>query len=94
MTVMAKEILELTNNLTEDELAAAKSQLKGNIILAMESTESRMNRLAKGEFYFGRYIPLDEILSSLEAVTIFRASTGCGRNVKSRQLYYSGFRPC
>ncbi len=37
--------------------------------LAMESTDSRMNRLAKGEFYFGRYnIPLDEIINSLEKV--------------------------
>ncbi len=69
MQIMGKETLELSENITDEDIVTAKSQIRGNIILAMESTESRMNRLAKGEFYFGRHIPLDEIISSLENVT-------------------------
>ncbi len=69
LQTMGKETLELSRRVTDEDIVTAKSQIKGNIILAMESTDSRMNRLAKGEFYFGRYIPLDEIIGSMEKVT-------------------------
>jgi predicted Zn-dependent peptidase len=69
MSVTGKETLSLARNLTEEDISTAKSQIKGSIILAMESTDSRMNRLAKGEYYFGRYVSLDEIIDSIESVT-------------------------
>lgn len=70
LNIMGKETLGLSRSITADDVATAKSQIKGNIILAMESTDSRMNRLAKGEYYFGRHVGVDEILNALEAVTI------------------------
>lgn len=69
LEVAGKETLGLASSITEDDIRTAKNQIKGNIILAMESTDSRMNRLAKGEYFFGRYISLDEIINALEAVT-------------------------
>ena len=51
------------------ELSAAKEQLKGNMLLAMESTDSRMSRLAKCEMYYDQYIPLPRILKDIDAVT-------------------------
>ncbi|HVC44898.1 MAG TPA: pitrilysin family protein [Candidatus Binataceae bacterium] len=51
------------------ELARAKSQLKGNMLLGMESTDSRMNRLARNEIYFKRDISLEEIARSIDSVT-------------------------
>lgn len=69
MQIMGKETLELSKSMTEEDIVTAKSQIKGNLILAMESTGARMNRLAKGEYYFGRHIPLSEIINSLENVT-------------------------
>lgn len=64
-----KETLGLASSITDEDIRTAKNQIRGNIILAMESTDSRMNRLAKGEYFFGRYITLDEIIGALEAVT-------------------------
>src|SRR5215831_9080967 len=55
--------------LRNEELARAKSQLKGNMLLGMESTDSRMNRLARNEIYFRRDIPLEEIARGIEGVT-------------------------
>ena len=55
--------------LRNDELARAKSQLKGNMLLGMESTDSRMNRLARNEIYFRRDIPLEEIARAIEDVS-------------------------
>src|ERR1700674_5681649 len=72
------EVLEVTlgevnkiahGGLTEEELARAKSQLKGNMLLGMESTESRMNRAARNEIYFGRDIPLEELAREIDKVT-------------------------
>ena len=55
--------------LRTDELARAKNQLKGNMLLGMESTDSRMNRLARNEIYFRRDIPLEEVAREIENVT-------------------------
>ncbi len=53
-----------------DEFRRAKEQLKGNLLLGLESTNNRMTRLAKMELYFGRYFDLDEIIRGIEAVTL------------------------
>ncbi len=70
MGVMGAETLGFAKNVTEEEVQLAISQIRGNIILATESTESRMNRLAKSEFYFGRQVTLQEILEALDKVTL------------------------
>jgi len=64
-----KVSMGLAESMTDDEIQTARNQIRGNIILAMESCDSRMNRLAKEEFYFGRHVPLEEIIGSMEAVT-------------------------
>lgn len=60
---------EISRSLTSQEIEMAKSQIKGNILLALESSDAQMNRLAKEEYYFGRRVPLDEITSSLADTT-------------------------
>jgi predicted Zn-dependent peptidase len=72
------EVLEITlgelkqvarEGLKAPELERAKSQLKGNLLLGLESTDSRMNRLARNEIYFRRDIPVEELARDIEAVT-------------------------
>ncbi len=53
----------------EKEFEQAKTQLKGKLLLSQESMSNRMTRLAKSEIYFNRYIPLDELTDSIDAVT-------------------------
>jgi len=69
LTILKKETTDLAGSLTEEEIRTAKNQMRGNIVLSMESSDSRMHRLAKSEFYFGRYITVDEIIAALERVT-------------------------
>jgi len=54
---------------TPEELRRAKDQLKGSLMLGLESTSSRMANLARQELFFGRFFTLDEILESIEEVT-------------------------
>jgi predicted Zn-dependent peptidase len=52
-----------------EELTRAKNQLKGGILLGMETTEARMSRLAKNEMYFGREVPMSEVTTLIDATT-------------------------
>src|SRR5271167_1208084 len=55
--------------LPADELQRAKDQLKGNILLSLESSMSRMSNLARQEMYFQYFFGMQEILDKIEAVT-------------------------
>ncbi len=57
------------HGITDDELRRAKDHLKGSLMLSLESTGSRMTRIAKQELYFHRSFTFDEILADIERVT-------------------------
>jgi len=52
-----------------EELRRAKDHLKGSMMLSLESTSARMSNLARQVIYLHRFITLDEMLASIEAVT-------------------------
>lgn len=52
----------------DEELWKAKTQIRGQHLIAGEGTHTRMSRLATQEFYFGKQITTQEILSHIEAV--------------------------
>lgn len=54
--------------ISDQELHNTKEQLKGNLMLSLESTTSRMGRMARLELYFGRLFTLDETIASVDAV--------------------------
>jgi predicted Zn-dependent peptidase len=54
----------------EEELRRSKDQLKGSMMLSLESSAARMSNLARQEMYFDRFISLDEIIRCVEAVTV------------------------
>lgn len=59
-----------TKGLSEDELRKGKEQLKGSLILSLESTSSRMNRIGKNELMLGRHDTLDDMISKIQEVTM------------------------
>jgi predicted Zn-dependent peptidase len=72
-----KEVMELTlemmnelaaKGLSDEELHRGKEQLKGSLILSLESTSSRMNRMGKNELMLGRHFTLDEMLARIDSV--------------------------
>jgi len=68
--------------LTRDELAAGKSQLKGQITLSLESPTSRMYRAAGVELYEEPYRTLDEVLALVDAIDAETVAAIC-------KTYYS-----
>ncbi len=55
--------------LSEEELTRAKDQVKGNILLGLESSNSRMANLARQEMYFRQFFTVDEIIARIGEVT-------------------------
>jgi len=67
---VARELKGLkTEGLREGELDSAKRQLKGSLILGLESVTARMSRIARLELYTGDYYPVEKSIESTLAVT-------------------------
>ncbi len=54
--------------LGDEELTRAKDQLKGNILMGLESSHSRMANLARQELYFQQFFTVEEITARVDAV--------------------------
>jgi predicted Zn-dependent peptidase len=68
-----KELNGLHKTITEEELQRAKDQLKGNLILGLESTSRRMQNIAVQQIYFGKLLSPQEIMEAIDSVTLERA---------------------
>jgi len=58
-----------TESVSDEELNRAKAQLKGSLMLSLESSTARMSNLARQEMYFDRFFSLDEIIERIESVS-------------------------
>jgi predicted Zn-dependent peptidase len=64
-----KELRDLKKTgISAEELRRAKDHLKGSLMLSLESTSSRMNRLAKHEMHLGSFLTMDEMLAAIDDV--------------------------
>ena len=57
------------NGLREGELDSAKRQLRGSLILGLESLTARMSRIARLELYINDYYPIERSIENTLAVT-------------------------
>ncbi|MFZ5645759.1 MAG: M16 family metallopeptidase [Bacillota bacterium] len=70
LDLIYKEIKDIQQNgVTDQELRRAKDQLKGNLLLSLESVNTRMSRLGKSQLYLGKVVPPEEIVQRIEKVT-------------------------
>lgn len=56
-------------DVAEAELRKAKEQLKGNLLLGLESSSSRMSRIGTLEMTVKKYVTLDEVIAKIDQVT-------------------------
>jgi predicted Zn-dependent peptidase len=54
--------------ISAEEFTRAKDQLKGNILLGLESSNSRMANLARQEMYFHRFFSAEEVIARIDEV--------------------------
>ena len=70
INITVDEMRNLSQSVTADELQRAKAQLKGSLILALESTSNKMTNIAKQEIYYGKYYSPEEIIQMVESVSL------------------------
>jgi predicted Zn-dependent peptidase len=70
VTIILSELKTLKKEgLRPEELARVKNQLKGNLLLGLETSDNRMSRIAKNEIYFGADISPGEVAARIDATT-------------------------
>lgn len=70
INLIVNEFKGLKDTISEEELKRAKEQIKGNLILGLESTSNRMQNIARQEIYYGKYYSPDEVMRLIDAVTL------------------------
>lgn len=70
MELIKEEIARITEKgVSEEELNRSKDHIKGNLVLSLEDSGSRMTRIGKAEVCGGEILSLNELLARIDAVT-------------------------
>lgn len=73
--LVVDEIKEIKKHgISKEDLEKSKEQLKGNYILGLESTSSRMNSIGKSELMLGRIYSPDEVLKKIDDISLDNAT--------------------
>jgi len=92
--LILKEMRKLKHTrISDTELAAVKEFTKGNLLLAAESVDNQMFRLAQNEIHFGRYFPLAEVINNIDAVTPDHILDSACDLFKTQQLALTALGP-
>lgn len=75
------------------ELRRTKEQLKGSMMLSLESMSNRMMRLGRGELYYHSYATLDSIIRRIESVTAEEISEMANHLFKESNFSTVIFKP-
>ena len=69
--LVCREIRQIgIKGVEQKELERAKTQMKGSLMLSLESSHSRMSKLAKDELTYGRHASLDDMLAHIDRVNV------------------------
>ncbi len=70
INIITDQMRQLSSSLTGDELQRAKNQLKGNLLLSLESASSKMSNIARQEIYYKKYFSPEDIIKAVENVSL------------------------
>ncbi len=70
VSVAAGEALRLGEDVTETEVSRARAQMKAGLLMALESSSSRIEQIARQHMIYGRVLSMEETLRKVEAVDV------------------------
>lgn len=71
LEVVSDQMRRIKAGKLEDiKLEDIKAQIKGNLLLARESSVNRMSSMAKNEIYYRREVTVEEVIGKLQAITM------------------------
>jgi predicted Zn-dependent peptidase len=94
LDLIRREIRKMAaHGIEQSELKRTKDQMKGSLMLSLESSHSRMNKLAKDELIAGAHTSLEEMLSEIDAVTEQQVSRVAQELFTPRTMAITGLGP-
>ncbi|MBX3308468.1 MAG: insulinase family protein [Nitrospira sp.] len=94
LDLIHREIQKMAGRgVTSEELKRTKEQMKGGLMLSLESSHSRMNKLAKDELIAGTHTSLEEMISDIDAVTEQQASRVARSLFTTENMAMTGLGP-
>ena len=94
LEITGEQLAEIAaGNLRDDEVARAKENLKGRIMLSMESTGNRMSRLGKSLVTDTELLSFERIIAEIEAVEPEQVAELAGLLFAHERLSVSGIGP-
>jgi predicted Zn-dependent peptidase len=94
LEIAAEQLADIADgNLHRDEVSRAKENLKGRIMLSMESTSNRMSRLGKSLITDTELLSFERIIAEIEAVEPDEVSELAGLLFAPERLSISGIGP-
>jgi predicted Zn-dependent peptidase len=92
--IVARELADVSaGNVRPGELERSKENLKGRMLLAMESTSNRMSRLGKSLITDTELLSLDDIVARVDAVTADDVAALAGELLRLDRLSAAGIGP-
>jgi hypothetical protein len=79
LPVAVEELKRVRHDVSEEELARAKAQLRASLLMSLESTGSRCEQIARQIQVHGRVIPTEETKARIAAVTLDDIRRAAGR---------------
>ena len=77
LPVVCDELKKATHTIIEEEVNRAKNQMQAGLLMGLESTSHRCERLAKQMHLFNRPIPMEEILEKINRVSVQSVQNSC-----------------
>lgn len=81
------------HGITTEELTKSKEQLKGSLLLGLESSSGLMSRLGKMEISLNKYISIDEVLANIARITVQDIYRLCAQMFAQEKLCLTALGP-
>jgi predicted Zn-dependent peptidase len=90
--LVCTEMVKVLSDVTEEEVARAKAQLKSSILMSLESTSARCEHLARQLVVFGRPLTVSEVVNEVAAVDVAAVQRAARRLIEG-PLTLTGLGP-
>jgi predicted Zn-dependent peptidase len=84
LPVVCEELKKAANSITEEEVNRSKNQMQAGLLMGLEGTSNRCERLAKHMHMFNRPIPMTEVLEKINRVTVQSVQAACEKVLAQR----------
>lgn len=84
--VIAKEVRDLCQTVSEEEIARARAQLKAGLLMSLESTSARVEQMGRQLLVHGRVLPMEEMVAKVDAVDLAAVQRVCRRTLEDGRL--------